>query len=175
MTRADAFRDFAVTLLVTFAACVLIALACLGGCSKTPAHVDPVREEFATSEQAHAAAIARASSALGQHVYGPTHGTSMEPIIYAGDFVVLQERAFSEVREGKAYGYLPKPGDDFPRLAKDYNARPVHRAITFTNGGWLMSGDSVPLSDSNVRMTAENLVGECVYVAHVKRPISSNP
>lgn len=169
MIRTDIARACAVTLLVSFAACVLIALACAAGCSKAVPHVDPVREEFATREQAHAAAIAHAVGALGQHVYGPTHGTSMEPLIIAWDFVVLQERAFSEVREGKVYGYLPKPSEDFPNLAKDYNSLPVHRAVGRDDSGVIMSGDSALRSDSNVRMTSENMVGECVYVAHIKR------
>lgn len=145
------------------------ALAATQGCSRSAPHVDPLREEFATGEAALAGAQTHAVAALGQHVVGPTHGTSMEPLIYAGDFLVLQERAFGEVREGKVYGYLPKPGAEFPTLPADYNALPVHRAVLHDSGGFLLSGDNSPRSDSNVRLTAANLVGECVYVAHVRR------
>lgn len=152
---------------------VVAMLAFLGyvltSCSKAPTHVDPVRDEFATGDAAHAAAVAHAVGALGQHVYGPTHGTSMEPLIVAGDWLVLQERAFSEVREGRNYGYMPKPGPDFPNLAKDYDGMAVHRAVGCDSAGVIMAGDNAPRSDSNVRMTAANLVGECIYVAHVKR------
>lgn len=147
-----------------------IGLAMLwSGCSKTAPHSDPTREEFANADLAKRAADLHAVGALGQKVYGPTHGMSMEPLIYQGDFLVLQVRAFSEVREGKCYGYLPKAGADFPNLPADYDSLPVHRAVQNTKDGWLMSGDNAPRSDSNVRMTAANMVGELIYVAHVRR------
>ena len=159
-----ALRD--ITLFGVFCALV-IWLALQSGCSKKPVPVNPTRDTFPTSYAAQTAAQVRAVSALGQIVIGPTHGTSMEPLIKAGDWLILQTQAFSEVREGRIYGYEPKSGNDFPNIAKDYASLPVHRARMFDHGGWLMEGDNAPTADTNARMTEQNMVGLCIYIAHI--------
>lgn len=142
-------------------------LWCITSCSRTQAASVP-RGEFMSPEEAHQAAVNHTDARVGDMVLGPTTGESMEPVIYQGDYIVVRPVKFEEVQKEKPYTYAPKH-EDFPLLPKDFNSYVTHYAALKDSGGWLMSGVNAPLSDSNVRMTSRNLIGEVIFVAHLKR------
>ncbi len=80
----------------------------------------------------------------------------MEPIIVAGDCLIVQRVAFEEIVEGKIYAFNP------------LGAVTAHRSIFKDAYGWFMGGDNAPVFDRGARMTAENIVGEVIYIGHVE-------
>lgn len=135
--------------------CLIIgvgALLCLFGCSKEK-KIDPIRQTYGTTEKAKEACFARLGE--GQSVLYPVSGTSMEPLISTGDCLIVQKIGFAQVIDGKVYAYRP---------ISDVVA---HRTVFHDAYGFLLSGDNASVSDSRVRLTAENLIGEIVFIAHV--------
>ncbi len=131
------------------------SLLLLVGCNKVK-HIDPVRQSYKTSKEAFEAVVARIDGTKGQRILYPVSGRSMEPIIVAGDCLIVQKVAFEEIVEGKIYAFMPM---------SDVTA---HRAIFKDSFGWFMGGDNAPVFDRGARMTAENIVGEIVFIGHVE-------
>lgn len=136
----------------------LTGLITLGACFKHP-EINPEREEFADRMEAASAAAAYAHTHAGTQAYGPVRGTSMQPLIYAEEYVAVTRVYFHEVSVGKVY------------LFTHADSLYAHRAIAKTNTGithYITSGDNARV-DKGVYLTPMNLVGEVKYVAGIKK------
>lgn len=93
------------------------------------------------------------AAGVGGRAHSVAATGSMRPVLAGGDFVVVID-AYQQIKKGDILVYRAT-----------YNANPiVHRAADKDKGGWIMSGDSAPVSESWARVTESNYLGTVVAI-----------
>jgi hypothetical protein len=112
----------------------------------------PTKRDFAIYESAIPLALAEdAAAKLGGKVWQVSATGSMRPLLAGGEYVVTVAN-FDAIERGQVLVYHAT-----------YNRNPIiHRAVELDAHGWLMSGDSAPVSESWARVTRENYLGTVV-------------
>lgn len=127
----------------------------------------PLREEFGSRSEAHAAALARVAS-HGGAITSVLGTGSMAPYIPAAAkdkndivaFVVTNPaRDYASIKQGDLCLYRP----DWLR-----GSLVLHQAALFNSDGWVMSGLHNQRSESEERMTPSKFVGVVNYVSVIK-------
>ena len=108
-----------------------------------PLHITP---------NAQGEALLLAHTSNGQ-VFKVSYTGSMKPLLQGGEWVVTAA-AYNQIQLGQVLVYKAP-----------YNQSPIiHRAVQKDNYGWLMSGDSSPISESWFRVTPESYIGTAIAI-----------
>lgn len=97
-------------------------------------------------------ALLKAHTSNGQ-VFRVSYTGSMKPLLQGGEWVVTAA-AYNQIQLGQVLVYKAP-----------YNQSPIiHRAVQKDKDGWLMSGDSSPISESWFRVTPESYIGTAIAI-----------
>jgi hypothetical protein len=112
----------------------------------------PVKKDFPIYDSPIAESMAHdTADKLGGRAWAVGFTGSMKPLLQGGEFVVTVDK-FETIEAGQVLVYRA-----------NYHDKPIiHRAVLKDKHGWLMSGDSAPISESWSRVTRENYVGTAV-------------
>ena len=132
--------------------CIATYVALLGAACLLTFGWKPVKKDFPIYDSATPLALAEdAAAKLGGKVWQVAATGSMRPLMAGGEYVVTVEN-FDAIERGQVLVYHAT-----------YNRNPIiHRAVELDAHGWLMSGDSAPVSESWARVTRENYLGTVV-------------
>lgn len=129
------------------------------GCGYAP-HKDPPTYIYDTPRLAEESARLHARDIGGTYEQNLCCG-SMEPLIYSGDWVVIQPTVYGDHLLGKVGVYTPKWNDGKPVM---------HRFVSGNaKDGFIASGDHNPKSESAERVTAANYKGELMGIYRYQR------
>jgi hypothetical protein len=108
-----------------------------------PLHITP---------NAQGEALLLAHTSNGQ-VFKVSYTGSMKPLLQGGEWAVTVA-AYDKIQLGQVLVYKAP-----------YNQSPIiHRAVQKDKDGWLMSGDSSPISESWFRVTPESYIGTAIAI-----------
>lgn len=147
--RIGAVASVALTVL----ACVLLVV--LLGCAPTGRQENPPVIRQGSELEASLAALAHTRERPGLRWWTTTGTASMEPLIVGRVYLVSESAPFEELRVGQVVIYR----------ADWHPASPVvHRLVLKDSYGFIPSGDNVRISESWMRVTAENYLGRVVAI-----------
>lgn len=127
----------------------LIGMGWLIFFSWTPVKLDPPTY---TTPNAQGEALIKAHTSNGQ-VFRVSYTGSMKPLLQGGEWVVTVA-AYDKIQLGQVLVYKAH-----------YNPNPlIHRAVQQDTHGWIMSGDSSPISESWFRVTPETYIGTTIAI-----------
>ena len=132
--------------------CIATYVALLGAACLLTFGWKPVKNDFPIYDSPVAESLAHdAAAKLGGKAWSVGFTGSMKPLLTGGEIVVTVHR-FDDIQVGQVLVYHAT-----------YNRNPIiHRAVQKDRHGWLMSGDSAPVSESWARVTKENYLGTAV-------------
>ena len=112
----------------------------------------PTKIDFPIYPSAMPANAAQAKAdEIGGKVWHVGFTGSMKPLLQGGEYVVTVER-YDAIKVGEVLVYRAT-----------YHENPIiHRAAEQDSHGWLMSGDSAPVSESWARVTRKNYLGTAI-------------
>ncbi len=142
-------------LISLFLLCLAIGFA---GCGYAT-HIDPPLYTYDNAKVAEQSARLHAIDVHGTYSQNVCCG-SMEPLIYAGDWVVVTPTPFSDALLGHVVVYKPAWNKGDPVL---------HRLVSGNaKDGFIASGDHNPTSETSERVTVADYVGELVAIYRFK-------
>lgn len=106
-------------------------------------------------QAAESSAHAYAQS-IGGEVFAIQPTGSMRGTLEGGDFIVTK-RDFASVKVGDVLVYQPA-------FKYEPNRPLAHRAVQKDSYGWIMSGDTAPVTESWARVTESNYMGTVIAV-----------
>jgi signal peptidase I len=138
----------------------IIVLLFLYGCGYAK-HVDPPLYTYNTPELVQESAVLHARDVNGLYSKNVCCG-SMEPLIFSGDWTVIQQTPFRQELLGRVVVYKPA-WNNFQMV--------MHRLVSGdVSSGFIASGDNNPSSEASERVTATNYIGEVVGIYRLKVP-----
>ena len=132
--------------------CIATYVALLGAIWLLAFGWKPVKKDFPIyPSDAPELAAHDTAQKLGGKAWAVGFTGSMKPLLQGGEVIVTTDN-FDSIEVGQVLVYHAS-----------YNKNPiVHRAALKDKYGWLMSGDSAPISESWARVTKDNYLGTAV-------------
>lgn len=132
--------------------CIATYVALLGAACLLTFGWKPVKKDFPIYDSPVAESLAHdAATKLGGKAWSVGFTGSMKPLLTGGEIVVTVDK-FDDIQVGQVLVYHAT-----------YNRNPIiHRAVQKDSYGWLMSGDSAPVSESWARVTKDNYLGTAI-------------